>query len=138
MVTDNQWAFDLGTTIFSIVKSKTLAELKSKYPGIFVTDKGKTNGKAVFPTVYIQELSGSERGADLEGKSINAVLETIQVDVTTNTSRADVNRVMYTVASIFKQMAFTVQSMPDFEYNGETYRKTARFQRIIGANDRLI
>ena len=24
------------------------------------------------------------------------------------------------------------------EYNGETYRKTARFQRIIGANDRLI
>lgn len=138
MVTDNQWAFDLGTTIFSIVKSKTLAELKSKYPDIFVTDKGKTNGKAVFPTVYIQELSGSERGADLEGKSINAVLETIQVDVTTNTSRADVNRVMYTVASIFKQMSFTVQSMPDFEYNGETYRKTARFQRIIGANDRLI
>lgn len=138
MITDNQWAFDLGTTIFSIVKSKTLAELKSKYPDIFVTDKGKTNGKAVFPTVYIQELSGSERGADLEGKSINAVLETIQVDVTTNTSRADVNRVMYTVASIFKQMSFTVQSMPDFEYNGETYRKTARFQRIIGANDRLI
>ena len=138
MVTDNQWAFDLGTTIFSIVKSKTLAELKSKYPDIFVTDKGKTNGKAVFPTVYIQELSGSERGADLEGKSINAVLETIQVDVTTNTNRADVNRVMYTVASIFKQMSFTVQSMPDFEYNGETYRKTARFQRIIGANDRLI
>lgn len=138
MVTDNQWAFDLGTTIFSIVKSKTLTELKSKYPDIFVTDKGKTNGKAVFPTVYIQELSGSERGEDLEGKSINAVLETIQVDVTTNTSRADVNRVMYTVASIFKQMAFTVQSMPDFKYNGETYRKTARFQRIIGANDRLI
>lgn len=138
MVTDNQWAFDLGTTIFSIVKSKTLTELKSKYPDIFVTDKGKTNGKAVFPTVYIQELSGSERGADLEGKSINAVLETIQVDVTTNTNRADANRVMSTVASIFKQMAFTVQSMPNFEYNGETYRRTARFQRIIGANDRLI
>lgn len=138
MVTDNQWAFDLGTTIFSIVKSKTLTELKSKYPDIFVTDKGKTTGKAVFPTVYIKEMSGSERGADLEGRSINAVLETIQVDVTTNTSRADVNRVMSTVASIFKQMCFTVQSMPDFNYDGETYRKTARFQRIIGANDRLI
>lgn len=138
MVTNNQWAFDLGTTIFSIVKSKTLTELKSKYPNIFVTDKGKTTGKAVFPTVYIQEMSGSERGADLEGRSINAVLETIQVDVTTNTSRADANKVMATVSDIFKQMRFTVQSMPTFEYNGETYRRTARFQRIIGANDRLI
>lgn len=138
MVTDNQWAFDLGTTIFSIVKSKTLAELKSKYPDIFVTDKGKTNGKAVFPTVYIQELSGSERGTDLDGSYINAVLETIQVDVTTNTSKADVSKVMSVVASIFKEMRFTIQTMPNFEYNGETYRKTARFQRIIGANDRLI
>lgn len=138
MVTDNQWAFDLGTTIFSIVKSKTLTELKSKYPDIFVTDKGKTNGKAVFPTVYVQEMSGSERGTDLDGSSINAVLETIQVDVTTNTSKADVSKVMSVVASIFKEMRFTIQTMPNFEYNGETYRKTARFQRIIGANDRLI
>lgn len=138
MVNDNQWAFDLGTVIFSIVKSKALTELSGKYPNIFITDKGKTTGKAVFPTVYIQEMSGSERGADLEGSSINAVLETIQVDVTTNTSKSDVSKVMSVVANIFKDMRFTIQTMPNFEYNGETYRKTARFQRIIGANDKLI
>lgn len=138
MVNDNQWAFDLGTIIFSIVKTKTLDELGSKYPNIFITDKGKTTGKAVFPTVYVQEMSGSERGADLEGKTINAVLETIQVDVTTNTSKSDVSKVMSVVAGIFKEMRFTIQTMPNFEYNGETYRKTARFQRIIGANDKLI
>lgn len=138
MVNDNQWAFDLGTVIFSIVKSKALEELSGKYPNIFITDKGKTTGKAVFPTVYIQEMSGSERGADLDGSSINAVLETIQVDVTTNTSKSDVSKVMSVVANIFKEMRFTIQTMPDFEYNGETYRKTARFQRIIGANDKLI
>lgn len=138
MVNDNQWAFDLGTIIFSIVKTKTLDKLGSKYPNIFITDKGKTTGKAVFPTVYVQEMSGSERGADLEGKTINAVLETIQVDVTTNTSKSDVSKVMSVVASIFKEMRFTIQTMPNFEYNGETYRKTARFQRIIGANDKLI
>ena len=138
MNTDNQWAFDLGATIFSIMKSLTIAELKSTYPNIFVTDKSKTNDEAVFPTVFFQETSGVERGADLEGKSINAVLETIQIDVTTNTSKADANKVMSVVADIFKKMRFTIQSMPNFEYDGETYRKTARFQRVIGANDKLI
>lgn len=131
MVNDNQWAFDLGTIIFSIVKTKTLDELGSKYPNIFITDKGKTTGKAVFPTVYVQEMSGAERGADLEGKTINAVLETIQVDVTTNTSKSDVSKVMSVVAGIFKEMRFTIQTMPNFEYNGETYRKTEDRKSVV-------
>ena len=81
---DNAWAIELGPTIYSIVKAKATEQLKDKYPTLNVTDKGESDQPAVFPTVYIHELPGMELGQDLEGQTINAVRETIQVDVTSN------------------------------------------------------
>lgn len=135
---DNQWVFDLETTIFSIVKAKAMRKLKARYPNINITDSSKSTSKATFPTVYIHELPGVEYGADLGGRDINAVLETIQVDVTTNTNQRDAKIVMSGVAGVFKEMRFEVTAMPEFDGSGETYRSTARFRRVIGANDALL
>ena len=85
---------------------------------------------------YIHRMAAAERGADLEGLSINATLETFQVDVFTNTSQSDVGRIMSVVADVFKEMRFKVIALPEFN-EGDTYRSTARFQRVIGANDSL-
>lgn len=84
----------------------------------------------------IHRMAAAERGADLEGLSINATLETFQVDVFTNTSQSDVGRIMSVVADVFKEMRFKVIALPEFN-EGDTYRSTARFQRVIGANDSL-
>lgn len=135
-MSDNSWAYDIGTVVFSIVKTKASAVLRKKYPDIYFTSNSKTLSEATFPTIYVHRMAALERGQDLEGTSINATLETFQVDVYTDTSQSDSGTVMSVVADIFKEMRFDITAMPEFN-EGETYRSTARFQRIVGANDIL-
>ena len=135
-MSDNSWAYDLGTVVFSIVKAKANPKLESKYPTIYFTSNSKKLSEATIPTVYIHRMTAAERGADLEGLSINATLETFQVDVFTNTGQSDAGRIMSVVADAFKEIRFKVIALPEFN-EGDTYRSTARFQRVIGANDSL-
>lgn len=137
MISVNQWAYDLEKKIFSIVKDRAGDKLKSKYPNAYITDIEKNTSKAIFPTVYIHELPGVEKASDLEGISINAVQETLQIDVITNTSQSDANKVMAMVLDEFKQMCFRITAMPEFKSTGETYRSTARVRRVISHNDIL-
>lgn len=133
---DNEWAFNLEYVIMTIVKTKIETALKTDYPNIFITNNGKSTAKPVFPTVYIHELPGTEK-SDLEGSAINAVLESFQVDVTTNTSQSDAKKVCAVVAQIFKELRFQISSMPEISDDGETYRSTCRVRRWIGADDTI-
>ena len=96
------------------------------------------SGSAVFPTVYIHLLTPTERGQTLDGQTINALLATFQVDVTTNTSKSDCRKVMTTVMNVFKEMRFQGKSLPETSINNKIHHSVARFSRVIGANDRLI
>ena len=71
---DNSWAFELGNTIFYVVKSRAEPVLQKKFQDVYITDEGETNQKPIFPTVYIHELSGLEQGQTLDGQTVNAVL----------------------------------------------------------------
>lgn len=135
-MSDNSWAYDLGTVVFSIIKAKASPVLKNKYPEIYFTSNGKSLDEATFPTVYIHRMAAAEMGGDLSGTAINATRETFQVDVFTDTSQTDAGYIMSVVAEKFKEMRFQITAMPEFN-EGETYRSTARFQRIVGANDIL-
>lgn len=137
MANENQWVFNLESKIFSIIKKKALDSLKESYPNIFITSSGKSTAKATFPTVLIHEMAGSELGSDLEGTAINAVRETFQIDVTTNTSQSDAKKVMSVIIMEFKKLRFQSTEMPEFDDGSETYRSTARVTRVIGANDKL-
>lgn len=97
----------------------------------------KNTSKAIFPTVYMHELPGLEKHPDLEGIMINAVQETIQIDVITNTGQSDANNVMAIVLEEFKKMCFKISAMPEFSGTGDTYRSTARVRRVISHNDIL-
>ena len=137
MISVNQWAYELEKKIFSIVKYRAGEKLKSKYPNIYITDIEKNTSKAIFPTVYMHELPGLEKHPDLEGIMINAVQETIQIDVITNTGQSDANKVMAIVLEEFKKMCFKIIAMPEFSGTGDTYRSTARVRRVISHNDIL-
>lgn len=140
----NQWVFDLETNIFSNVATIAKPKLKKKYKSMnfdtaFTTVEKNLDKDPVFPTIYIHEMPGLERGADLEGTSVNAVQETIQVDVITNTKQSDAKGIMAILADAFKQMRFQITAMPEFKNDSEkNFRSVARFRRIIGANDRLM
>ena len=141
---ENQWVFDLETNIFSNVVTIAKPKLKKKYKSMnfdtaFTTVEKNLDKAPVFPTIYIHEMPGLERGADLEGTSVNAVQETIQVDVITNTTQSDAKGIMAILADAFKQMRFQITAMPEFKNDSEkNFRSVARFRRIIGANDRLM
>lgn len=138
MANANDWATDLESTVVALVKAKSLPQLQKKYSKIRITDEGENNGSAVFPTVYIHLLSPTEQGQTLDGQTINALLATFQVDVTTNTSKSDCRKVMATVMNVFKEMRFQGKSLPETSINNKIYHSVARFSRVIGANDRLI
>lgn len=138
MANANDWATDLESTVTALVKAKSLPQLQKKYSKIRITDEGENSGSAVFPTVYIHLLSPTEQGQTLGGQTINALLATFQVDVTTNTSKSDCRKVMATVMNVFKEMRFQGKSLPETSINNKIYHSVARFSRVIGANDRLM
>lgn len=121
---DNQWVYDLETNIFSNVATIAKPKLKKKYKSMnfdtaFTTVEKNLDKDPVFPTIYIHEMPGLERGADLEGTSVNAVQETIQVDVITNTKQSDAKGIMAILADAFKQMRFQITAMPEFKNDSE-------------------
>lgn len=131
------WTSEISSIVFTRIKVEVLKSLKSKYPNIYFTnsDRAQTNPK--FPTVYINEIGSTERGEDLEGTSINAVMATFQIDVTDNQSQNRASEVMSKIVGIMKSMRFSVIAMPEFQNTESTYRSTARFRRMIGQGDIL-
>lgn len=129
---DNTWAYDLGAQIYSVIRVNVQQRLSSLYNNLNITNKSKSVGTPHFPTIYIHELPGTEVGQDLEGTSINGIMITFQVEVTTNEDEAEIRKIMGVVADEFKRMHFQTVSLLDIDDSGEVIRGIARFRRIKG------
>ena len=136
MTSENQWAYDLESTVVALVRAKSLPQLKKKYPKIRITDEESTSTEAVFPTAYIHMIGGSEKGKTLDGRSINSVNATFRLEVTAN-KKADCKKVTDTLSEIFKQMRFDI-TLPRKTIDNKIYRSVCTFSRIISANDNLL
>lgn len=144
MEIDNLWVFDNETKIISNLNSFAIPVLKQNFAnmkfqqGITITNlKSRLTG-TIFPTIYVHEMSGTEKGQTIDGQTINAVTATYQVDVIVNTQQSDAKKILAIVANVFKRMRFEVISIPEFDSEEKIYRSTARFRRLIAANDRLL
>ena len=140
---DNTWAYEIETKVLGIINSYAIPRLKkldifktTRFTNAVTNEESRLSG-TIFPTIYVHELPGSEQGKDLEGQSINAVLETFQIDCITNTKQSDAKQIMRVVADVMKELRFEIVSMPEFKSQDKVYRSTARFRRVIGRNDRI-
>ena len=137
------WVMMLPSSVFTRIKVKMPKELKSGNTTIKLTSSnfstvGSSNTSAVFPFIYVQSLSATEQGRDLEGMNINGALFTFQIDVIDNKSQSNARVVMTEIIKIMKSMRFEIIAMPAFEGTQDnTHRMTARFRRLMGANDIL-
>lgn len=144
MEIDNLWVFDNETKIISNLNSFAIPVLKQNFTnmkfqeGITITNLKSRLAVTIFPTIYVREMPGTEKGQTIDGQTINAVAATYQVDVIVNTQQSDAKKILAIVASVFKRMRFEVISMPEFDSEEKIYRSTARFRRLIAANDRLL
>lgn len=133
------WIMYVPSIVFSKIKANFNADLKTKYK---MSDENFStsaalNTNAVFPFVYIKTLGGTEQGADLDGKEINAASFTFQIEVTDNRSQTRSREVMAEVVRIMKDMRFQINALPLYEDTENIHVAIVRFQRIIGSSDGL-
>lgn len=131
------WFSRITTTVFTRIKSIVNKKLKSTYPDINFTTSDKSSTDPKFPTVYIKRMQGMERGQDLDGTSVNAMLVTFQVEVTDNISDTRALEVADTCCAVMKSMRFQLVGEPVPDNSNGKFRNIARYQRIIGYNDTL-
>lgn len=131
------WTSDIQYKVLTRVKAEGTKRLKTRYPDINFTTSSKSPSDPKFPTVYIKSLPGGERGQTLDGKTVNAVIASFQVEVTTSTNDTDAQNVADVVYEIMKSMAFQVMGIPVADNDEKSYRNIARYQRLVGYNDVL-
>ena len=132
------WFSDITSVVFTRVKAIVNKKLKTKYPDINFTTSSVASTDPKFPTVYVKRMQGAERGQDLEGSTVNAMLVTFQVEVTDNVSDTRAQEVADSVCEVFKSMRFQIlgEPFPDNTQRG-VFRNVARYQRLVGYGDTL-
>lgn len=134
---DNEWAYDLETNLYSVIKSNALLKLQEHYPDIFITTEEESDDAPAFPAVLIQSLEPTETNEDLEADRINAINFTAQIIVQTNNSRSEALYIANCIADIYKQRMFKIKPMPFVRKENELWTATFRAKRKIGWNDIL-
>jgi len=132
--------------------AKWFHEVESKYRSYFMTRLQKAlpdytfnfpmeemnNTPTEFPTVFFHEISQIETGNDLDNSGINAVMETIEVQVITNDSLSENKDITATATLLMKQMRFNAVALPTYLKEGENIRRSiSRFRRVIGCDDEV-
>ena len=131
------WFSRITTTVFTRIKAIVSKKLASSYPDINFTTTDKVATEPKFPNVYIKRMQGAERGQDLEGSAVNAMLATFQLEVTDNVSDTRALEVADECCAVMKSMRFQIIGEPVSDNSSGIYRNIARYQRIVGYNDTL-
>lgn len=130
----------LESKIYTIIKTKVNKAMKSKYPDISFANE-PSDDEPSFPSVFFQQLQPVETGQDLEGSTINAVLDTVQIQVSTNTTKADAKTVAWACVDALKSIRYNVVGLPLYSIqtkeNSRLHTYSLRASRVIGSGDIL-
>lgn len=135
---DNSWVFDIQDKIYSRLSAMCIAKLSGSYPNINVTMDSHVPTTPKFPSVYLHFLPAVEVGNDLDGKDVNGIYLTAQIEVTVTKAQemSVANEVSQVVVNCMKEMRFSA-TLPEFVNTDSEYRTVSRFARTIGNADKL-
>ena len=134
----SDWYIMIPLMVFTRLKQNFSQSVKDTYK---MTDSnfstvGSSSTPAVFPFVYFKTLPASEVGSTLE-VGVNGGNFGFQIEVTDNKSQTRARNVMKEVSKIMVGMGFRAQGFGEFIDTKDTHRTITRFQRVIGANEKL-
>lgn len=127
------WISDIETKVLAKLKENGEV-LKKNFPNIVFTNENESDTPAKFPTVYLEELSGTERGRDLEGSKVNAYMATFQINISHNDKRYHVKSIMNNCMDTMKELRFEIIGTPIYNRSDGVWTGVARFRRTIEAN----
>ncbi len=134
MANQTDWYDQLETTFYN--KVARYIE-KENGEAVFCTTDEVNVSETEFPTVWIHELDGIERGQDLTNQTINAVMYAMQIDVYAKT-KAEAKKLMRYAVAEMKTLLFNVSAMPRvFQDNPDIFHAVGRFRRMIGGGDKI-
>lgn len=130
----DKWFAELESKLFTRIKY----ELAKEYPNLNCTTASASDTPVKFPTLYFHELQPIEAGADLEGNTVNAVMETIEMQVFSKKSEKECKDIMVSALSIMKDMSFQIAMFPSPQTrNDKVSFAITRCRRLIGQSDIL-
>lgn len=90
---------------------------------------------AKFPTLNVASLGEPSTADDLEHKTQNAIISTIELKAYTNTSLTDARNLMDKSGDVMLSMGYSLIYGPEDISSGSIYTMVARFRRTVGVGD---
>lgn len=132
------WVYDYENRIYTVVKTRT-SRVLTKYKDLnFTQDPEPDDTKAHFPTIYIHFLPSSEYGMTLDGLDINAIMSTVQIEVTSSKTQGQTvaREVMWEVIEQYKLLRYQIFQSPEVIPTGnDTNRVVCRMRRMVAQGD---
>lgn len=128
------WYAELESRLFTIFRTR----LAAKIYNVKCTTKDQQIIERNFPMVYFHELEQMEIGNDLDNTSINAVNETIQIQVYAKNDEDCRNITTESVVQM-KKLRFNINAMPIYTHSedGRISLSVFRATRVYGGGDNL-
>ena len=106
----------------------------NKFPNLSFSNEVSDDTPS-FPNVYIHELEPSEVGNSIPNQTIHALRDTIQIEVTTNTSKSDARTVIMTCVNAMKCLRYSLVVAPIYTKINNVHRFVIRCRRIVANGD---
>lgn len=132
-----EWYSSIESTVFTIVQYNLKTRQDAPYPGLYCTTASSSETPTKFPTLYLHELTPSEQSQDLENTEINSILHSVEIQLFSNKSEAEVRNIMADAIKEMKKLRYSVTLFPDPVTNNKISYAVARFRRAIGRDDTL-
>ena len=129
------WFSDLESKFFTRIKYELCLKDGAPYPGLNCTATSTSDTPTKFPTLYFHELDPAEQGQDITGQTVNAVMETIEMQVFSNKSEKECKDIISAAIGVLKDMCFSVPMFPNPQTKNKISFAIARCRRLIAQGD---
>lgn len=126
----------LENLVTTQITKRVTDKLYGKYPNLTFTTELDIEDPS-FPNVYIHELEPVEISNSIPNDKIHAVRDTIQIEVVTNTSKADGRIVVNACVNAMKEIRYSIIMMPIYQKSNNLHRFVFRARRVVASGDKF-
>lgn len=124
------------TKVNSILSQKLRKDEDAPYSTSTLNMSSTRNGTpAKFPTLNVDSLGEPSTADDLEHKTQNAIISTIELKAYTTTTLTDARTLMDKAGDVMLSMGYALIYGPEDISTGSINIMVARFRRTVGAGD---